>query len=176
MTRPAIAALAAVAERNNKPPIGAGERFAVYGLMGVPFSSGHVLAMRRSPASSVGPAYTSVWHRNPNGGWEFWQDQDDEFACPRYFSRALAESRRCTIGLDCIRPLGAAHRSGGAQPPVTPLTEARRAAATPNRRRCGPGCWPSWRRSSAKSTKPSAAMRRPPPKGQMPRRTALCTG
>lgn len=97
---PSVAALAAQAERRNDPPAGEGERFAGYGVMGVPFASGHVLAMRRFPASSVGPAYSSVWHRDANGRWEFWQDQVDEFACPRYFSRALAASRRCAIGLD----------------------------------------------------------------------------
>jgi hypothetical protein len=34
-------------------------------LMGLPLASGHILAMRRFPASSVGPGYTSVWHRGP---------------------------------------------------------------------------------------------------------------
>ena len=43
-------------------PSGGEERFAGYGVMGLPFASGHVLAMRRFPASSIGPGYSSVWH------------------------------------------------------------------------------------------------------------------
>ena len=41
-------------ERHPEPPPGSGERFAGYGVMGLPFRSGHVLALRRSPASSIG--------------------------------------------------------------------------------------------------------------------------
>jgi hypothetical protein len=80
-------------------PTGEGERFAGYGVMGLPFASGHALAMRRFPASSVGPAYTSVWHRDPSGRWAFWQDQPDASSCPRYFSNAVSETRRVGIEL-----------------------------------------------------------------------------
>ncbi len=52
-------------------PDGADERFSGYGVMGLPFRSGHVLALRRFPASSIGPGYTSVWHRDPDGAWTF---------------------------------------------------------------------------------------------------------
>ena len=98
-TMPALAALAAEAEDHRDPPAGDGERYAGYGIMGLPFASGHVLAMRRFPASSVGPAYTSIWHRDPGGGWEFWQDQPDEQGCARYFSAALDATRRVAIAL-----------------------------------------------------------------------------
>jgi hypothetical protein len=67
--------------------------------MGLPFASGHLLALRRFPASSIGPAYTSVWHREPDGRWVFWQDQQDDQSCPRYFSAALSESRKVDIEL-----------------------------------------------------------------------------
>jgi hypothetical protein len=80
-------------------PVGTDDRFAGYGVMGLPFASGHVLAMRRFTASSVGPAYTSVWHRQPDGRWAFWSDQADEHSCARYFSAALAETRRVAIEL-----------------------------------------------------------------------------
>ena len=33
------------------------ERFTGYGVMGVPFASGHYLALRDMVATSVGPAY-----------------------------------------------------------------------------------------------------------------------
>ena len=56
--------------------------------------------MRRFPASSIGPAYTSVWHRDPAGRWAFWQDQPDDQACSRYFGSALAGTHRAHIELD----------------------------------------------------------------------------
>jgi hypothetical protein len=96
VTTPAQAA--AAAETTGLPP-GEGERFAGFGVMGLPFSSGNVLAMRRFPASSIGPAYTSVWHRSPDGGWSFWQDQPDDQSCPRYFATVVNETRRVDIGL-----------------------------------------------------------------------------
>ena len=80
-------------------PPGDEERFGGYGVMGLPFRSGHVLAMRRFPASSVGPAYTSIWHRDPDGRWAFWQDIAAEQACPRYFGAAVAETREVVIDL-----------------------------------------------------------------------------
>jgi hypothetical protein len=95
-----LATRAADVEARREPPAGSGERFAGYGVMGLPFSTGHVLAMRRFTASSIGPAYTSVWHRDPAGRWEFWQDQPDDLACPRYFSAALADTRRVAIDLE----------------------------------------------------------------------------
>ena len=96
MTTPAQAA--AAAETTGLPP-GEGERFAGFGVMGLPFSSGHVLATRRFPASSIGPAYTSVWHRDPNGRWAFWQNQPDELSCPRYFATTESETKRVDIDL-----------------------------------------------------------------------------
>lgn len=96
---PVLSQLAAEAEERRDPPAGDGERFAGYGVMGLPFASGHVLAMRRFPASSVGPAYTSIWHRDPAGRWAFWQDQADHQACTRYFSAAAAETRRVAVEL-----------------------------------------------------------------------------
>jgi hypothetical protein len=95
---------AAETERQAALPGGAGERFAGYGVMGLPFASGHVLALRRFPASSIGPAYTSVWHRDPAGRWDFWQDQPDDQACSRYFGSALAATHRARIELDWTGP------------------------------------------------------------------------
>jgi hypothetical protein len=36
------------------------ERFFGFVVIGLPFDSGHILALRRFPASSIGPGYTSV--------------------------------------------------------------------------------------------------------------------
>jgi hypothetical protein len=42
---------------------------------------------------------TSVWHREPDGRWVFWQRQQDDQSCLRYFSGAVGESRRADIEL-----------------------------------------------------------------------------
>ena len=66
-------------------PKGSEERVNGYNIVGLPFKSGHILAMSRSSASSVGPGFTSVWHRSPNGNWVFYTDVSPRQACPRYF-------------------------------------------------------------------------------------------
>lgn len=93
-----VAERAAAAEAARLPP-GTGERFAGYAVMGLPFASGHVLAMRRFPASSIGPAYTSVWHREPSGRWAFWQDQPGDVACSRFFGGGTASVRHVAVDL-----------------------------------------------------------------------------
>ena len=69
-------------------------------MIGLPFSSGHVLAFRRYEASSVGAAYTSVWHRDPNGRWTFHQNVPPEQSCPRYFGAAISENTTEPIRID----------------------------------------------------------------------------
>ena len=95
-----------VAELEERPalPPGPGERFAGYGVMGLPFRSGHLLALRRFPASSVGPGYRSVWHRDPQGRWTFVQDVSAEQGCTRYFGGAVAEIVSATIDIDWTAP------------------------------------------------------------------------
>ncbi|MFZ0534363.1 MAG: hypothetical protein WAM09_14395 [Anaerolineales bacterium] len=66
-------------------PPGSDERFNGYAGMGVPFMSGHILAMRRFAVTSIGPGYTSVWHRNPAGEWFFYTTSPARQSCPRYF-------------------------------------------------------------------------------------------
>ena len=68
------------------------ERFSGYGVIGLPFSSGHLLALRRFPASSVGAGYSSVWHRTPTGRWTIYADVEPSQSCSRYFSASVAES------------------------------------------------------------------------------------
>jgi len=79
-------------EQGAELPSGNEERFAGYGVMGVPFASGDLLAMRRFPASSLGRGYTSVWHRDPQGRWAFYSDVPPQMACPRYFGSAVGEA------------------------------------------------------------------------------------
>lgn len=76
------------------------ERFSGWGLMGLPFRTGDVIAVRRFPASSVGPGYTSVWYRNPAGQWTFYADSAPELACTRFFGAGVARAVVCPITLD----------------------------------------------------------------------------
>ncbi len=73
-------------------PDGDDERFAGYGVMGIPFTSGHYLALRDMVASSVGPAYRAIWHRDPDGRWTIHTTGAPELTCPRYFSAATASA------------------------------------------------------------------------------------
>jgi hypothetical protein len=91
--------LAAEIEACPRMPNGSEERFAGYGVMGLPFRSGHILALRRFPASSIGPGYRSVWHRDPNGRWTSFQDVAPVQACSRYFGPAVAEVAAATIDI-----------------------------------------------------------------------------
>jgi hypothetical protein len=92
-------------ERQSELPPGSEERFFGYGGMGLPFRSGHVLGLRRFPASWIGPGYRSVWHRDPRGRWTFYQDQAAELACTRYFGSAVDAVREGPIRIDRKRPM-----------------------------------------------------------------------
>jgi hypothetical protein len=91
-------------EQSSEPPDGNEERFARYGLMGLPFASGDVLAMRRFPISSLGEGYTSVWHHEPQGRWAFYSDVPPRLACPRYFGSAISETALRKIGSSWTGP------------------------------------------------------------------------
>lgn len=97
-------ALAEWLERHATAPAGDGERFDGYGVMGMSFSSGHILALRRFPASSIGPGYTSVWHRSASGRWTFYTDNEPGFDCTRYFSASVNETIRTEIALNWTAP------------------------------------------------------------------------
>jgi hypothetical protein len=81
--------LAFAMEGHRVVPDGSGERFAGYGILGLSFASGHVLAFRRMTASSLGLPYTTVWHRDPGGTWTLFGDVEPGMSCPRYFGTAL---------------------------------------------------------------------------------------
>ena len=69
------------------------ERFTGYGVMGLPFASGHYLALRDFVATSVGPAYRAIWHRDPAGRWTIHTTGAPELTCPRYFGSVTASAR-----------------------------------------------------------------------------------
>lgn len=97
---------AVTAELERRPPLTDAEveRFAGYGVMGLTFTLGDVLALRRVPASSIGPAYTSIWHRDPRGRWTLYTDGDPALGCSRYFGEELARTVRARIRLEWTGP------------------------------------------------------------------------
>jgi len=81
-------------------PAGGGDRFSGHAVLGLPFLSGHVLALRRVEASSIGMAYTSVWQRDPDGRWTFHQNVPPDQSCPRHFGAAITENTTEPIRID----------------------------------------------------------------------------
>jgi hypothetical protein len=95
---------AQMAEDAPQVPSGAGERLSGYGVMGVPFASGHYLALRRFTASSFGPGYRAVWHRDPAGRWTVYADVAPEVSCARFLGSALTATRTSPIRIDWTGP------------------------------------------------------------------------
>jgi hypothetical protein len=91
--------VAGALENRAGPLDGQRERFRGYGVIGLPFESGHVLGLRRYPVSSIGPGYTSVWHRSPDGRWSFWATIAPEVSCARYTGEISDDTRQAAIRL-----------------------------------------------------------------------------
>jgi hypothetical protein len=84
-------------------PPGRDDHFYGYGVMGLPFASGHVLAMRKMH-SSDGPKYQSVWHRSPDGAWTMWSDVAPSQSCPRYWGNDLQQAIQASIDISWPGP------------------------------------------------------------------------
>ena len=91
-------------EEDASLPSGSSERFAGYAVIGLPFRSGHVLALRRFPASSLGPGYTSIWHRDPGDKWTFYSTVAPEQSCSRYFGREVEENVQAQVRIEWSGP------------------------------------------------------------------------
>jgi hypothetical protein len=87
-------------EENASAPSGSGDRFAGYAVIGLTFRSGHVLALRRFPASTLGPGYTSVWHRDPRGKWTFYSTVAPELSCSRYFGGQIEQNVHSDVRIE----------------------------------------------------------------------------
>lgn len=75
-----------------------------WGVFGLPFDSGHVLALRVFPQSSFGP-YRTLWRRDPGGSWSIYADaQVVEHACPRYYGPACTYVGAARIDLEWTGP------------------------------------------------------------------------
>jgi len=91
--------LVAALEANPVLTSGVADRFLGYGVMGVYFPSGDLLALRRFAATTVGPGYVSVWHRDRTGRWVFYQDTLPHQACTRYFGAGIDAAYVSPIGI-----------------------------------------------------------------------------
>lgn len=75
-----------------------------WGVFGLPFDSGHVLALRVFPQSSFGP-YRTLWHRDPEDRWSIYADaRHVEHACPRYYGPACEYVGAARIDLEWTGP------------------------------------------------------------------------
>lgn len=103
-TYPTPRSAADAVEDRGLQPAGRGEHFTGYGLVGLPFESGHILGFRRFPASSVGPGFTSIWHRSPRGRWSFSSTAAPAVSCARYTGEISDDSREMPIEHEWIEP------------------------------------------------------------------------
>lgn len=86
-------------------PLSGFEHVRGYGVFAMPFSSGHVLALRVFPESDFGP-YVSVWHRAPDGAWSIHVDGVAPLlGCPRYFGPATRQFGSARIHVDWTGPM-----------------------------------------------------------------------
>ncbi|CAN5707312.1 hypothetical protein BH23GEM9_BH23GEM9_17300 [soil metagenome] len=85
--------LAARMEASRSIGDGHADSFAGYGLLGLAFATGHVLAFRRVTASSIGPPFSSVWQRSPEGIWTVHTNVDAMRSCARYLGSAVCDVR-----------------------------------------------------------------------------------
>lgn len=97
--------------RLTEPPNGAGrapwpghEYVKGWGVFGLPFESGDVLALRVFPESDFG-SYHTLWHRNSIGEWSIYVDGPSlETACPRYYGPACRHTGFAKIGIEWTGP------------------------------------------------------------------------
>jgi hypothetical protein len=94
----------AIEDRIEESPWADHEYVRGYGAFVLPFSSGHLLALRVALQNSFGP-YVSVWHRDPGGAWSIFVDGPSlEAACPRYWGPATRRTAFADIEVDWTGP------------------------------------------------------------------------
>src|SRR5262245_31605750 len=91
------------AERHTTTPLRARpghEDLEGFVVVGLPFASGHLLCLRHFPASTIGPAYDSVWHRSPAGQWTIYTSIAPEQSCPRFIGAAASRVVRTPVEVE----------------------------------------------------------------------------
>jgi hypothetical protein len=75
-----------------------------WGVFGLPFDSGHYLALRVFPENDFAP-YVTVWHRAPTGSWSIFADAPRlDLACPRYYGPACDLTAHAKIDVEWTGP------------------------------------------------------------------------
>lgn len=75
-----------------------------WGVFGLPFDTGHVLALRVFPDNDFSP-YRTLWHRRPDGRWSIYVDGPRlETACPRYYGAACVHTAFARITVEWTAP------------------------------------------------------------------------
>jgi hypothetical protein len=102
---PSIAARTqAIVEERGEAPWPGHEYVRGWGVFGLPFDSGHVLALRVFPQNPFAP-YRTVWHRDPGGAWSIYADAPRlDIACPRYYGAACDRVAQARIQLAWTAP------------------------------------------------------------------------
>ena len=92
-------------ERRSSAPWPGHEHVKGWGVMGLPFDSGHYLALRVFPENDFAP-YKTVWHRDPEGRWSIFVDGPRlDTACPRYYGPACAHVGHAEIDVTWTGPM-----------------------------------------------------------------------
>lgn len=73
---------------------------AGFAVIGLPFASGDLLCLRRFPATTFGPGYTSVWHRSSAGMWTVYTSIAPELSCPRFIGAAISKAVETPIEIE----------------------------------------------------------------------------
>ena len=85
-------------------PVSGHEYVRGWGVFGLPFDSGHVLALRVFPENDFAP-YRTVWHRDPDEQWSIYVDGPRlDTACPRYYGPACKTTAFAKIRVDWTGP------------------------------------------------------------------------
>jgi hypothetical protein len=96
--------LKSLPERRGQWPWPNHEYVRGWGVFGLPFDSGHVLALRVFPENDFSP-YRTIWHRAPDGGWSIYVDGPRlDTACPRYYAPACAHTGFARIDVEWTGP------------------------------------------------------------------------
>jgi hypothetical protein len=90
--------------RRGEPPWPGHEYVKGWGVFGLPFDSGHVLALRVFPENDFSP-YRTLWHRDPEGRWSIYVDgRRLDTACPRYYGPACSHVAHARIDVEWTGP------------------------------------------------------------------------
>jgi hypothetical protein len=79
--------------------VGCAAHFTGYGLLSLTLESGDVISFSRVEASSMGPPYTCVWHRDAAGRWRFHVNIAPSRSCLQFLAPAACDVRVGDISL-----------------------------------------------------------------------------